>query len=303
MKIKILLSILAIFTLQVNANDNIMEVNYRNYENLINTQWEQLIKKYLEKEKNKTLDFNIQDKIYKDYVNKKLYEKEKWFNKNNIDNNFKILDEYNRLLNTTPIDKNIFPVWTTDNINANSNILSTPWYSYYNRTRAVSYATYWIWQRNSNYSYYSWLWNCTNFTSQVLKAWWVPDENNWTINWRTKKENWYYGSIFQAPTYTWWWAHNFFQHASVTTSKYQNINSFWQLQLWDIIQIDYWKTWTIRHSMIVSNITWAWTNNIYLTYSSDYDIPANDRLNTPLSSILQNYPQTSNNYYIWKIIY
>lgn len=302
---KYLLSLVLIFFSFITSADNSIisdlgEINYKNYENMINEKWALLIQDYLHKEK-KVLNFDKSDKKYKNYVSEKLFEKEKELNKNNIDNDFKILDEYNRLLNLENIN-NITPIWKANNLLfIESNLNSS--YTYYNRSSAVSYATYWAWKRNSTYWYYAWLRNCTNFTSQVLRAGWIPDKNDWTLNWRTKKENWYYWSIFQAPTYTWWWAHNFFQHAAATTTRYQNISNFWQLQLWDIVQIEYSKNWTIGHSMVVTKITWAWVNNIYLTYSNEYNIPSNDKLNNPLSTILQANPQTDHNYYAWRVIY
>lgn len=263
------------------------------------TKWDELLKKY----DNNNLNSYKSFKFNNTYLNNLLYRiyKAEW-----ISENFKILDEYNRIKNIKPIDSSDMTIVGWDNNlsqkkdTSYSSIQST-WF--YNRDSAKAYAETWAFNRNSQYNYYVWKWNCTNFVSQVLRAWSLTDLWDYSWSWRSNNNHWNYGNFFVPPTYSWWWAHNLFLHASANSSRFKSVNSFLQLQVWDIVQIDYGKDWTIDHSMVVTNVIWNSNEYIYLTYSSSYDNTSDDRRNKKLSEIVYSYPQSSNNYYAWKVIY
>ncbi len=229
----------------------------------------------------------------------------------------KILYEYDRILNTSRIPKDA-PVTTEWNSSTDSDYLTknslnsfitpiTPLaavaVSYYNRTNAVNYAYKWVYKRNNSYNFYAWLNDCTNFTSQVLSAGGMPYVINGLL-WKYDTKNWYYSNTSNAePSRTWWGANNFYKHGVNTSSKYSLASSFGNLNVWDILQADWDKNWSIDHSMVVTKKTWTSTSQIFLTYHNSYDITADDRKDERLSDILSSYPTTGSSYYWWKVIY
>lgn len=215
-----------------------------------------------------------------------------------------LLNEFITIMDREPVALNatwtIEGTWTIENASTtdviNNNLISlATTSSTYNRTNAVNYAITWATWRNPNYNFYAWLNDCTNFTSQVLQAWWLPYIVSWVL-WKYDTKNWYYANTSNAsPSFTWWWANNFYSHALYYTSKFKVAATFWELQIWDIIQIDWTRDWTIDHSMVVRSKSWTSTSQIYVTYHST------DTPNRQLSNLINEYPNAK--YIWWKIIY
>lgn len=144
--------------------------------------------------------------------------------------------------------------------------------AYYNRNAMVNYATTYVY--NYNNAYRTFPNDCTNFISQAMYA------GGWTMvsGYYTSNDVWWYNWLNQS--YTWAGAHNwyFFARGSGRTSS---LSSVWNMQLGDVLQIDFQRDGQIDHTMIV---TWVGTSDLYLTYHT------NDNLNRSLQSIIDQYP-------------
>lgn len=172
---------------------------------------------------------------------------------------------------------------------------------WYNRTQAVNYAYNWVGKRNSNYDFYSWMWNCTNFVSQILEAWYISYIVNAPL-WKYDKKNWYYVNTPNAvPSWTWWWANNLKNHMAVKTDRYESVALYSSLSIGDIIQADWDNNGTADHSMVITKKTWNSAWNIYLTYSSSYNTTSTDKKDRKLSDIVSGNPWSV--YYFWKVVY
>jgi hypothetical protein len=131
----------------------------------------------------------------------------------------------------------------------------------YNAQTAVSYALqYWS---NYNSQYRSYSNDCTNFTSQALRAGgWTFDESGS----RTGPDTWYYGSFTATTSYSWAGAHNFYQFFKQSGRGFM-ADYFSDLIKGDIVQADWGPTpdGNISHSMIVTDVS---NGTAFLTYHS-----------------------------------
>ncbi len=256
------------------------------YEAEITKRWKSLIEKIT----NQSLSSN------EEFISSAKKIIENWKVKNKKDKI--ILDEFIMIMDREPVALNttgmVESSSSTETLQSNlvslASISST-----YNRTNAVNYAINWAYGRNPSYNFYIWKNDCTNFTSQVLQTWWLPYIVSWLLG-KIDKKNWYYANTSNAePSYTWWWANNFFEHAKYYTNRFSSALTYWEMQIWDLIQIDWTKDWTIDHSMVITSKTWTSTSQIYVTYHST------DTLNKKLSDLISQYPNA--NYFWWKVIY
>ena len=182
--------------------------------------------------------------------------------------------------------------------NSQVSLASTSWY---NRTWAVSYAYNWVGKRNSNYNFYYWMNNCTNFISQVLEAGYVSYIIDGAL-WKYDNKNWYYVNTSNAaPSWTWGWANNLKNHMAYQSGRYSLVSSYSSLSVWDIIQADWTNDWSVDHSMVITKKTSNSASGIYLTYSNDYNNTASDKKDIKLSDIQNAYSGES--YYFWHVIY
>lgn len=151
----------------------------------------------------------------------------------------------------------------------------------YSASAAVNYAyTYWS---NYNSSYRAYDNDCTNFTSQALRAGgWPFDE----VGERTASNTWYYGSFTWTTSYSWAGAHNFnlffAQSGRGWAAQY-----FSEMLAGDLLQADFGPSpdGNISHTMVVTKKDSY--GNLYLTYHSTN---TRDRL---LSDIQAQNPGTN----------
>ncbi|MEW9032606.1 MAG: amidase domain-containing protein [Planifilum fimeticola] len=137
----------------------------------------------------------------------------------------------------------------------------------YNRAKAVEYAYKWWNKRNNEeYGFYSrerggcydcW-YDCTNFVSQVIK--------NGGIKERVGKYNlydyWFYND--DRPALTWSLAHSFYLHMK-NVRHAQNATWPSDLQVGDIISVDFEGDGQINHSVVITKIQ---NGQIFATYHS-----------------------------------
>lgn len=150
----------------------------------------------------------------------------------------------------------------------------------YNWQAAINYALqYWD---NYNTSYREYSNDCTNFTSQALRAGgWAYD----TTGDRTQPDTWYYGSFTATTSYSWAGAHNFnlFFKQSGRGRAATYFSDLWE---GDLVQADFGPTpdGNISHSMIVTALA---NGAPLLTYHT------NDTKNRPLDDIRASNPGTN----------
>lgn len=156
--------------------------------------------------------------------------------------------------------------------------------AYYNGSAAASYAYTWALSRNPAYRSFSA--DCTNFTSQALRAggWW--DVTGWYLS----TSAWWYTSLNQSRTwvnahYWYWFIRN---RPRGYVAQYFN-----QMQRGDILQMDFNRDGYVDHSMVVTAKDSYGT--IYLSYHTT------DTRNRSINSILSQYPNAV--YYGWRIYY
>lgn len=148
-----------------------------------------------------------------------------------------------------PIDPSIFekqPKIDVDEVNRNAKVGNT-----YNRTDAANYAVKYAISPNKNYV--PWPNNCTNFTSQCLKTGGWKEIGSFSN--RTSTSAWYYTGTTLYSCYSWSGAHNFFQFMLANRSRgygYSMASATNNLQVGDIIQIDFNKDGLIDHTMIIT---------------------------------------------------
>lgn len=152
----------------------------------------------------------------------------------------------------------------------------------YNGSAAASYAYQWALSRNP--AYRSFDQDCTNFISQALRA------GNWVDvpGWYLDTSAWWYNELNQSRTwinahYWWWFTHD--------RPRGYIASYFSDLQLGDILQMDFDRDGYIDHSMVVTYKDSYGT--IYLSYHTT------DTRNRSINSILQQYPNAA--YYGWRI--
>lgn len=137
----------------------------------------------------------------------------------------------------------------------------------YNRAKAVEYAYKWWNKRNNEeYGYYSrsmggcydcW-YDCTNFVSQVIKTGGIKERVG-RYDWL---EYWFYSD--EKPSLTWGLAHSFYKHMK-DIRKAQNATWPSDLQVGDIISVDFEGDGDINHSVVITKIE---NGQIYATYHS-----------------------------------
>jgi hypothetical protein len=150
----------------------------------------------------------------------------------------------------------------------------------YNTSAAVNYALTYV--ENSNPAYRTYSNDCTNFTSQALRAGgWPFDQTGG----RTEPNTWYYGSFTWTTSYSWAGAHNFNQFFSQSGRGFY-AQYFSQLIKGDIVQADWGPTpdGNISHSMIVTDVV---NGAALVTYHSEPTI------NRPLDDIRAENPGTN----------
>jgi|GEM_PF-2819738 len=137
----------------------------------------------------------------------------------------------------------------------------------YDRAKAVEYAYKWWNKRNNEeYGFYSrerggcydcW-YDCTNFVSQVIK--------NGGIKERVGRYDWYDYWFYNddRPALTWSLAHSFYLHMK-EVRKAQNGTRPSNLQVGDIISVDFEGDGSINHSVVITKIQ---NGQIYATYHS-----------------------------------
>ena len=133
---------------------------------------------------------------------------------------------------------------------------------YYNAQAAVNYALQYVYNYNSQYRSYSN--DCTNFTSQALRAGgWTYDQTGGD---RTASDVWYYTSYSWTTSYTWAGAHNFYQFFKQSGRGYM-AGTFSELIKGDLVQADWGPTpdGNISHSMVVTDVA---NGTAFVTYHS-----------------------------------
>lgn len=104
----------------------------------------------------------------------------------------------------------------------------------YNRHAAVVYAKQWALGHNPQYPYFANNGDCTNFVSQALRAGGLSFiVGRW--DWATY---WFFWDINNLSM-TWSSAHSFFRHVQETPHRYMIVNSMNDLQIGDIIAVEY----------------------------------------------------------------
>jgi len=182
---------------------------------------------------------------------------------------------------------------------------------------ASVYAREGVFLRNLQYKYYKWKRNCTNFISQALKFWGMQFIWEQSFSHRENPYYWYYnGSFFTRPTHTWWWADNFYSHAGLSPQRYQHTSSLSNLEIGDIIQVDWRKAngtapdGNIDHTMMVTKKTGNTIHDIYLSYHNHWNYPQGSGSSYPpdaqdkkLSAIIGDSLPSSHMWYMWKVNY
>jgi len=273
------------------------------YENTIIQQWEQLLNEYNQANNTNVL-YTDTDAITDVLIN--LYDA--W----EIED-MKILSDGFALKNRVSIYEQFtqeqnFPTYSEEELNIPTQNNYSP-LANYNRNTAKNYALYWANKspRNSNYSYYQGSLNGQNFVSQALYAGGVPFDCIPLLINKTLPSCWYYNTLF--PANTWWAAHNFYLHA-IISDKYTkfNDNNYGrsQMQVWDIVQLDIGNTGTMNQSMMITKKTGNNYNQIFVTYSKEYNIPNNDRKDVSLQEVITITQAIDSPYYalhFWKVNY
>jgi hypothetical protein len=156
--------------------------------------------------------------------------------------------------------------------------------AYYNGSAAASYAYTWALSRNP--AYRSFAADCTNFVSQAVRAgnWW--DVSGWYLS----MEAWWYNYLNQSRP--WVNAHYWYLFTYSRPRGYI-ARYFNQMQIGDILQMDFNRDGYVDHSMVVTAKNASGT--IYLSYHTT------DTRNRSISSILSAYPNA--NYYGLRIYY
>ncbi len=123
----------------------------------------------------------------------------------------------------------------------------------YNASKAVTYANKWAMSRNPNYANFDGVGgDCTNFTSQCLKAGDIPMHmgGDGTMN------CWYYTSSGNRSA-TWTHAQNFRHYMNSSSSKINKSKTTWSDAVnGDLIQLMY-NGSTAEHSMIITGIVYS----------------------------------------------
>lgn len=254
------------------------EKNIKNYyEN--SDEYKDIVKKWIEV---------LESKLLKEW--EKLLKKENEdiyniisndnFDPLNNDNDF-ILYAYYKIINKKNSDNSLITFATT----------------YYNRTAAVDYAEERALSRNLYYIDYWDDYDCTNFVSQTLRAWFLGFITDWIFG-KYDDDNWYYNNYTPSESsWTWWWADNFYDHVLQRTERYQIKSSYTYLSEWDLIFVDWTSNGSIDHGMIITEKTGSTPSLIKLSYHS------NDRLNKPLQEVFDDPSATNATYYYIKVIY
>lgn len=273
----------------------------------LQNKWEKLLEKYIDK--NNIKDYDETSEEYQEIIKKwirslknqllKEWEKllkKQWEDINNIisdasfdplnNNEDFILYSYYKLANS---DKN------------NESLMKISAYSttstYYNRTEAVNYAQKWAKWRNPDYYDFWTNYDCTNFVSQTLQAWYMPFIVDWLFG-KYDDDNWYYN--YYTPTnssWTWWWADNFYDHVLQRTDRYSVKSSYTYLWEWDLIFVDWTNNGSVDLGMIITDKTGSSPSQIKLSYHS------NNRLDKPLQEVFNDPSAVNAKYYYIKVIY
>lgn len=147
-----------------------------------------------------------------------------------------------------------------------------------NRTSIKNYAyNYWS---SYNPSYRSYSSDCTNFVSQAVKA------GGWTYvdGSRTSNYAWYYGLFTFTTSYTWAGAENWYWFSRNRPRAY-TASYFSQMEIGDVLQMDFTRDNVIDHSMIVTAKSSSGT--IYLTYHT------NNTRDKSITTLLSQYPNAA----------
>ncbi|ACX52193.1 hypothetical protein Adeg_1066 [Ammonifex degensii KC4] len=147
----------------------------------------------------------------------------------------------------------------------------------YNRSGAVNYAYAYVF--NYNPAYHKFSADCTNFVSQCLKAGGIPMVNAWWRPW-WDKDDWYYyrhgSDAYDSNNdddWSWSWVKVQTLYYHIKARLGTQVSSPSQLQLGDIVQVDFDGDGTLDHSMIVTKIDG--NGNRYVMY---YTVDRKDRL-------------------------
>lgn len=153
----------------------------------------------------------------------------------------------------------------------------------YDYTAMLDYANkYWN-NYNSNYRTYDGVGgDCTNFISQIVKAGGWAEVGSYPGDSRSDNANWYYGSLTITTSYTWPAAENWYWFAQIESKRTSHLDNIWKMLTADVLQVDFFKTGTLSHSIFVTGRSGSgvYADELYLTYHS------NNTHNKPLSSFL-----------------
>jgi len=171
----------------------------------------------------------------------------------------------------------------------------------YDREKAVEYAQNWIFTRNADFWYFRGKLNCTNFVSQALQAWGKWQKGIFSFWKRTKPTIWHAGFLFLPPSYTWWWAHNMHEYFSEYSDIFEKTDDLSRLELWDIIQMDYWKNGHINHTMIITKKLWNTPHDIFVSYNNEYNQLLTDAYDISLANVMREFSLQEHGYVYWHI--
>lgn len=178
------------------------------------------------------------------------------------------------------------PVVTLSELSEHTENITT---SSYNSSTAAKYATTW-WNKtnNTDYPYYADYyhqsktnndindlpagasgqsnprrgWNdCTNFVSQAIYKGGISTIKSGLILPHTSNDNWYYSD--SKPSYTWGGADNFYKHFSNRAGMALSSSD---LQVGDVVSVDFTGDGTIDHTIIITKTTGTTTNQQFVTY-------------------------------------
>lgn len=153
--------------------------------------------------------------------------------------------------------------------------LAGGWASVINRANMVNYAR--TYARSYNGSFRTFSNDCTNFVSQAALA------GGWGMisGWYRSDSAWWYDSSWMGiQSWTWAGAQNWKVFA-LNSGRTSILRSVWDMQLGDVLQLDFDRDSNINHSMIVTN---RGTGDMYLSYHTT------DTLDRSLNSIIAVYP-------------
>ncbi len=158
----------------------------------------------------------------------------------------------------------------------------------FRKNDATEYARRYAKHPNRAYRQYSGN-DCTNFVSQSMRAggWSFVGGDALLPRHRANSSKWYYHPDKGRTTYTWSSAQQFFEFTR-SSRRTMILDSYFELEQGDILQMDYQKDGVLDHSMVVTGITPLGGVSLYTEPTLSYH--TDNTLDLPLHVLLERYP-------------